>query len=79
MLLLSVFVPLLSVCLHGVLVGLYAYSVYGQTSPDLIDSAHRVNGPPWYITKSCDVAKDKRLVGYCQQAKASFAVTVILL
>ncbi len=76
---LHMFIPLLSLAIHGLLVGLYTYSAYAQTAPDTIDPEHQSNGPPWYITKDCGVARDKSLVGYCQQAKASFFVTVFMM
>lgn len=77
--LLHVFVPLLSLLLHLALVSLWAYGLHIQTSPDTIDP-HRINnGPPWFITKSCGVVEDKQIRSYCMQAKASFAVSIIML
>jgi len=74
----NVLYPILSFIMHGLELGLYAYSIYGQTSPDTIDPEHTNNGPPWYITKSCSVAKLQQNVGYCKQAKASFYATVFI-
>jgi hypothetical protein len=75
------FPPVLSLVAHIGLVGMYAFSVYGQTSPDTIDPdpAHQNHGAPWYIKYSCSVTKLKSNVGYCQQAKASFVLTVLAL
>jgi len=75
---LHVLFPPLSLAIHGLEVGLYAYSLKGQVSPDTIDPQHPNFGPPWYITKSCSVAALKSNIGYCQQAKASFYVTVFM-
>jgi hypothetical protein len=75
---LHVLFPVLSVLIHGLELGLYSYSVFGQTSPDTLDPKHSNPGPPWYITKSCSVAVLKSNVGYCQQAKASFFVAVFM-
>jgi len=70
--------PAISFWLHGLEIALYAYSVHAQTSPDTIDPEHKSPGPPWYITKSCSVAKLQSNVGFCKQAKASFFVTVFM-
>ncbi|KAI4716478.1 hypothetical protein E4T48_07356 [Aureobasidium sp. EXF-10727] len=72
-------IPILSAVVHILLVVLYAYSAYGQSASDMTDKHHPQKGAPWYITKSCDVASDKKNIGYCKQAKASFAVTLCLL
>ncbi|KAJ5169789.1 uncharacterized protein N7500_002572 [Penicillium coprophilum] len=42
-------------------------------------SPHPQSGAPWYIAKNCSVAFRKSNVGYCMQAKALFAVTVIMI
>jgi len=76
---LHVLYPILSFLMHALEVGLYAYSVYGQTAPDTIDPKHSNPGPPWYITKSCSVAALKSNTGFCQQAKGAFFVTVFML
>jgi hypothetical protein len=73
-----VFYPIFSFLIHAIEIGLWSYSVYGQTSPDTIDPKGRRNAP-WYITKSCNVAVQKANVGYCEQAKASFYVAVVML
>jgi hypothetical protein len=73
--------PIFSLILHAAEVGIWSYSIYGQTSPDTIDTdpKRHANGPPWYITKSCSVAFKKGNIGFCQQAKASFFVSVVML
>lgn len=76
---LNVMFPAVSLLIHGLELGLYSYSTYGQTSPDMLDPKRPNPGPPWYITKSCNVAALKSNIGYCQQAKASFIVTVFML
>lgn len=79
MFVLRVWIPLLSAIVHAALLALYAYSVHAQTAPDTIDPEHQNRGAPWYIRKSCSVAHNKNNIGYCKQAKASFAVTLLLL
>lgn len=79
MYILHVFPPVLSVLVHALLIALYTVSVDYQASSDTTDPQHPQRGPPWYITKSCSVTKNKSLVGYCQQAKASFACTCAML
>jgi hypothetical protein len=73
-----VFYPIFSFVIHGLEIGLWGYSLYGQTSSDTLDPKGRRNAP-WYITKSCNVAYNKSNVGYCEQAKASFYVSIIML
>ncbi|KAF1353500.1 hypothetical protein BDV97DRAFT_116678 [Delphinella strobiligena] len=74
-----IFVPLLSVVTHTALVICYAVSTYGQSGPDTTDPKQPQPGSPWYITKSCSVVHTKSNYGYCEQAKACFAVTIIML
>jgi hypothetical protein len=71
--------PVLSLVVHAIEAGLWAYSVYGQSSPDMSDPANPQPGPAWYITKSCNVAFKKSNVGFCMQAKASFYVACVML
>ena len=77
--LLHVFYPILSLVLHVALTALWAASVYIQTAPDTVDPEHQSKGAPWYITKNCNVVSDKRIQGYCMQAKSAFAVSVVML
>ena len=79
MYILHVFPPILSCLVHGVLIALYTVAVYYQGSADNTDPEHKSNGPVWYITKNCSVTKNKNLVGYCKQAKATFALTTTML
>ncbi|KAL1311158.1 hypothetical protein AAFC00_001360 [Neodothiora populina] len=78
MFVMGTFLPLLSVVTHVAEVVLYIVSSYGQTGPDTSDPKHPQKGGPWYITKSCSVVHTKSNYGYCVQAKASFAVTLVL-
>ncbi|KAG9235424.1 hypothetical protein BJ875DRAFT_504034 [Amylocarpus encephaloides] len=75
---LHVWYPLIAVITNLVTVGLWIASLYGQAGPDKSDPKHP-SSSPWYITKSCSYAKPSNHDGYCLQAKASFAVTVIML
>ena len=70
--------PILSIFIHALLVILWAYSASRQAGPDMSDPTHPQPGPPWYITKSCSVAHDPSNVHYCKQAKASFALTIVM-
>lgn len=73
-----IFIPALSVFCHALLVALYAVSVYNQSRPDMSDRDHLSPGMPWYLSKGCSYATPANK-GYCQQAQASFAVTIIML
>jgi hypothetical protein len=75
---LRIFVPPLSAILHAVLFSLFVVSTRYQAGSDMSDSRHPQPGPPWYITKNCNVAYSASNIGYCQQAKCLFAVSVIL-
>ncbi|KAI9783175.1 MAG: hypothetical protein M1816_001465 [Peltula sp. TS41687] len=72
------FHPILSLALHTILTAMWIVSIYGQAGPDRSDPKHP-SSTPWYLTKSCDVARVSRNVHYCKMAKASFAVSVIML
>ncbi|KAL1849256.1 hypothetical protein Plec18167_008121 [Paecilomyces lecythidis] len=75
---LKVFYPPISVAVHTALIVLYSVSASFQAGKDMSDPQHPQPGPPWYITKSCSVAAHKSNIGYCNQAKSLFAVTVII-
>ncbi|KAL4865687.1 hypothetical protein BDV12DRAFT_146171 [Aspergillus spectabilis] len=76
---LNLLYPFVSTFLHIGLIVVYCVSAAWQAGSDTSDSDHPQSGPPWYITKNCNVAHDKGNVGYCQQAKALFAVTIIII
>ncbi|KAK2738765.1 hypothetical protein FQN57_006933 [Myotisia sp. PD_48] len=78
MFVLNVFYPPMSVFIHAGLIAIYCVSAAFQAGSDTTDAAHLQNGPPWYITKSCNVAKLQVNVGYCRQAKSAFACTIII-
>ena len=79
MFLLNVFYPPLSILIHSVLIALYCVSAAYQGGKDMSDPEFPQPGPPWYITKDCNVAKDPGNIGYCQQAKSGFACTIVLM
>ena len=79
MYMLHVLPPIISAVLHAVLIVLYAIAIAYQASPDTSDPRHPQTGAAWYIMKSCSVTRDKSLVGYCQQGKATFACFVAML
>ena len=70
--------PILSLVMHVCLTVIWAVSVYGQASPDYSDPNHP-SRIPWYLTKSCSVAAQLPDVHYCELAKGTFAITVIML
>ncbi|KAI9376008.1 hypothetical protein BJX61DRAFT_26142 [Aspergillus egyptiacus] len=71
--------PIVSVIVHTGLVIVYCISAAWQAGKDTSDPDHPQNGPPWYITKNCNVAFDSSNISYCRQAKSLFAVTVIII
>lgn len=75
---LHIWIPILSFIVHAACCALFAYSVSVQAMSDLSDPEHPQHGPPWFISKSCSVAHYEVNIPYCQQAKAAFAVTIIL-
>jgi len=74
---LHAFIPLLSVCVHILLLALYAVSIRYQSAPDLSDPEHPSPGLPWYLSKGCKYAEPGNH-GFCMQARGSFAVTCIM-
>lgn len=72
-----VFPPFFSTIVHGILVALYAVSISQQAGPDYLDPLHP-SKVPWYLTKGCGEPVTPKLQGYCKQAKASFAITVVM-
>ena len=56
----------------------WAVAIYNQAAPDTSDPDHPQKGAPWYITKSCGPPVNPNLLGYCRQAKANFAVSVLM-
>ncbi|KAL4881587.1 hypothetical protein BJY04DRAFT_55434 [Aspergillus karnatakaensis] len=76
---LNLLYPFVSVLLHIGLIAVYCVSAAWQAGSDTTDPEHPQSGPPWYITKNCNVANDEGNVGYCQQGKALFAVTIIII
>lgn len=79
MFIMNIFWPAISILVHAALIALYAYSTYAQSSSDTIDPAHEQGGAPWFLTRSCSQASSGALEGYCQQAKACFAMTIIMM
>lgn len=76
---LHLFFPPMSVLIHVGLIAVYIVSASGQAGSDTSDPAHPQSGPPWYLTKSCSVAKDADVGAYCKQAKTLFAFTIIIM
>ena len=77
MLICSVFHPLISLAIHAGLTAIWAVAIHNQAGPDMSDPTRPQPGAPWYITKSCGPPVSPNLIGYCKQAKAAFAVSVI--
>ncbi|KAK3335345.1 hypothetical protein B0T19DRAFT_452287 [Cercophora scortea] len=74
----KVYYPIIGLVANLGLTAIYTVSVYGQAGPDYADPKHP-SPVAWYIRMSCDVAKPYNAVGNCQMAKASFAVTVLMM
>ena len=70
--------PLFSLFLHAGLVAVWAVAIHNQAAPDMSDPEHPQPGAPWYITKKCAPPVSDDLIPYCKQAKAAFAITVVL-
>jgi hypothetical protein len=77
---LKTFIPVLSVVVHAALIALFAISVRNQATPDLSNRnvPNLSTNLPWYLSKGCSFASQKNH-GYCMQARASFAVTIVML
>ena len=67
------FLPLLSVFVHGLMLALFAVSLRNQSTPDMSDPDNPSPGLPWYMTKGCSYATPSNK-GFCMQARASFGV-----
>jgi hypothetical protein len=77
---LHTWLPLLSVFVHAILIVIYAIGVRNQATPDLSDmkAPNLSKNLPWYLEKGCSFATQQNY-GYCMMARASFAVTCVLL
>ena len=77
---LHAFLPVLSVFVHSLLIALYAVAVRNQATPDLSDTKVKFlqQSLPWYLSKGCSYASDENY-HYCMQARASFAITCVML
>ena len=78
MFVLNTWIPLLSVVAHALLIALYAVGVRNQAASDMSDPQKPSSGLPWYLSKGCSFASPKNH-GYCMQARATFAVTVVMM
>ena len=80
MFVLHTWLPLLSVFVHALLIILYAVGVRNQATPDLSNTKVKnlSRNLPWYLSKGCNFASEGNR-GYCMQARASFAVTCVML
>ena len=76
---LRIFYPPFSVFVHIGLTVLYIVSARFQGGSDMSDPKHPQPGAPWYITKSCSSAAHRDNIGYCNQAKALFAIIIIMM
>jgi hypothetical protein len=77
---LHTWLPILSVFVHALLIVLYAIGVRNQATPDLSNTKVKnlSRNLPWYLEKGCSYASAGNH-GYCMQARASFAVTCVML
>lgn len=76
MFVLNTWIPVVSVAVHAVLIALYAVGVRNQAASDMSNPAQPSPGLPWYLSKGCSFASPKNH-GYCMQARASFALTIV--
>lgn len=70
--------PLLSTIVNPILVTLWALSAWAQAGPDYSDPQHPMP-VAWYLVKNCSVAAPSGNYSNCMQAKAAFAVTIVML
>ncbi|ROT39528.1 hypothetical protein SODALDRAFT_131894 [Sodiomyces alkalinus F11] len=71
--------PLFALLLHLGLVAIWTVSVYGQIGRDYADPLYP-SPVAWYIYRSCDAAGGRyHAVRSCHLARASFAVSVLML
>lgn len=78
MFVLHTWIPLLSAVVHAALVALYAVSVRNQSASDMSDPDKPSPGLPWYLSKGCGYAT-KANYSYCMQARASYALTIVMM
>ncbi|CRK48412.1 hypothetical protein BN1723_008009 [Verticillium longisporum] len=75
----KVYYPLIALIFNIILAALWTTSMYGQMGPDHADP-ERPSNIAWYITRSCAPAGGRHNAEKsCRLAKASFAVTVLML
>ncbi|EEY21113.1 conserved hypothetical protein [Verticillium alfalfae VaMs.102] len=75
----KVYYPLVALIFNIILTALWTTSMYGQMGPDHADP-ERPSNIAWYITRSCAPAGGRHNAEKsCRLAKASFAVTVLML
>ena len=72
-----VFPPFFSTILHALLISGYAVAISRQAGPDYLDPDHPAK-VPWYLTRGCGDPVASELQGYCKQAKAGFAVAILM-
>ncbi|OKL60126.1 hypothetical protein UA08_04815 [Talaromyces atroroseus] len=73
------FYPPVGAFVNGACFILYIAAACFQAGSDTSDPHHLQKGAPWYITKSCSVAYYPSNVGYCEQAKALFGFTIMVI
>lgn len=78
MFVLHIWFPLLGAVTSAIITALWAVSLYGQAGPDHSDPKHP-SSVAWYVSKSCSFAKPSGNEHYCLQAKAAFAMTVVMM
>lgn len=76
---LRLFYPPVAAFIHAGLFAIYVASATFQAGSDMSDPKHPQKGAPWFIAKSCSVAKNPDNIKYCKQSKALFAMTIIVM
>jgi len=77
-LIMNVCFPIMALFINIGLVALWATSLGGQVGPDYADPEHP-SPVPWYFSKGCQYARPYNMLGSCYMAKATVAVTAIML
>ncbi|KAK4231248.1 hypothetical protein QBC38DRAFT_262833 [Podospora fimiseda] len=74
----KIFYPIFGTIISFAMTAMFVVSVYGQAGPDYADDRYP-SPTPWYLRKSCEIARPYNAVKSCHMARGSFAVTVYML
>ena len=71
------FPPALSAVVHAGMLTVYGISASWQAGPDYL-SKKFPSKTPWYISRGCGPPANQDLWSKCQQARACFAMAVVM-